>query len=184
MMTLVFLTSILIGSFVLLTLADRIIPGVYVAARTRARVGLTALLLVTSSAHFMRAESMAEMLPAWVPLRVTLVHATGVLEVLAAIGIWVPAVSGLVGAGLVVMLVLFLPANVYAAFNHVPFGGHGNGPLYLVVRVPFQALVIGWTWISAGYGDDRIRIGKGAVQSLLSVRSDHEQRLAGHPSDA
>jgi uncharacterized membrane protein len=184
MMTLVFLTFILLGSFALLTLADRIIPGVDVSVRTRARVGLTALLLVTSSAHFMRARPMAEMLPSWVPLRVPIVHATGVLEVLAAIGVWVPAVSGIVGAGLMVMLILFLPANVYAAFNHVPFGGHETGPLYLFVRVPFQFLVIAWTWISAGYSDDRIWIGEGAIRSLLMVRSDHGQGLASHTSDA
>lgn len=149
-MTLVFLTFVLIGSFALLTLVDRVIPGVIVAPRTRARIGLTALLLVTSSAHFVQSEPMAEMLPPWVPLRVAIVQATGVLEVLAAIGIWVPAVSGMAGAGLILMLILFLPANVYAAIQHVPFGGHGNGPLYLLVRVPFQLMVIAWAWFSLG----------------------------------
>ena len=48
------------------------------------------------------------------------------------------------------MLILFLPANVYAAIQQVPFGGHGNGPLYLLVRVPFQLLVIAWVWFSMG----------------------------------
>jgi uncharacterized membrane protein len=46
------------------------------------------------------------------------------------------------------MLVAVLPANVYSAFNHVEFGGHQHGPLYLLVRVPFQLLVMAWIYFA------------------------------------
>jgi hypothetical protein len=44
------------------------------------------------------------------------------------------------------MLIGVLPSNVYAAFNYVPFGGHDHGPVYLLVRIPFQFLLIGWIY--------------------------------------
>jgi uncharacterized membrane protein len=37
-------------------------------------------------------------------------------------------------------------ANVYAAINRVDMGGHGAGPMYLLVRAPFQLLLIGWAY--------------------------------------
>lgn len=145
-MTLVLLTLVLVVPPVLVGLADRLVPHLDIPVRAGARVGITLLLLLTGSAHFVEAEAMARMLPPWVPSRVTLVHLTGVLELLAAIGLWIPSAARTVGLLLVVMLALFLPVNVYAAFSHVPFGGHGNGPAYLLVRVPFQLLLMGWIW--------------------------------------
>ena len=47
---------------------------------------------------------------------------------------------------LILMLIGFLPANIYSAMNHVDFGGHGEGPGYLLFRVPFQFFVIWWTY--------------------------------------
>jgi hypothetical protein len=38
------------------------------------------------------------------------------------------------------MLLCLLPANIYSAINRVDFGGHGAGPIYLLV--PFQLFVI------------------------------------------
>jgi len=43
-------------------------------------------------------------------------------------------------------LVSVLPANIYAAFNRVGMGDHGQGPGYLLVRVPLQFVLMGWTY--------------------------------------
>jgi uncharacterized membrane protein len=48
------------------------------------------------------------------------------------------------------MLLGLLPANIYSAFNQVDFGGHAAGPIYLLVRVPFQLFVIWWIYWSTG----------------------------------
>lgn len=45
-----------------------------------------------------------------------------------------------------VMLIAFLPANVWAAIQRVDFGGHAAGPVYLLFRIPLQAFFIGWLW--------------------------------------
>jgi uncharacterized membrane protein len=74
----------------------------------------------------MLTESMSHMLPPWVPALVSITHATGILEFAIALGFLVRRfrqVTGLVAAA---FLVLFFPANIYAAFNYVyvPMGGH------------------------------------------------------------
>src|SRR4030095_1418722 len=96
--------------------------------------------------HFIRSEAMAAMLPPAVPYRVELIYLTGIFELLGAIGVWIPRLTRVTGLLLIIMLICVLPANIYSAFQRVDFGGHGAGPLYLLVRVPFQLFVIGWTY--------------------------------------
>lgn len=91
---------------------------------------------------------MAAMLPPSIPARTVLIYVTGVLELLGAIGIWVPSLMRLTGILLILMLIGVLPANIYSAFNQVKFGGHEAGPAYLLIRIPFQFLVIWWTWFA------------------------------------
>jgi uncharacterized membrane protein len=114
----------------------------------RARVGLSLFFVVTALAHFATTEQMAEMIPASVPYRVELVYITGLLELLGAIGVWIPRVQRLTGLLLIVMLIGILPANIYSAINRVEYGGHEAGPIYLLARVPFQLFVIWWTYFA------------------------------------
>jgi uncharacterized membrane protein len=48
------------------------------------------------------------------------------------------------------MLVIFLPANIYASFDSLPFGGNQIGPAYLFVRVPYQIFLVLWTAWATG----------------------------------
>ena len=91
---------------------------------------------------------MAAMLPPAIPYRMELIYVTGLLELLGAIGLWLPGLMRLTGVCLILMLVGILPANIYSAINHVEFGGHGSGPAYLLIRVPFQLFLIGWTYFA------------------------------------
>ncbi len=88
------------------------------------------------------------MLPAFVPNRVAIIIVTGILELLAAIGVWIPRLKRITGLCIILMLIGFLPANIYSAINRVDFGGHGSGPAYLLVRIPFQFLVIAWAYFA------------------------------------
>jgi uncharacterized membrane protein len=44
------------------------------------------------------------------------------------------------------ILVLFFPANIYAAINQVPMGGHAWGPEYLLIRAPLQVAILFWVY--------------------------------------
>jgi uncharacterized membrane protein len=93
---------------------------------------------------------MSAMLPSSIPYSTEIIYLTGVLELLGAIGVWVPKLMKLTGACLILMAISLLPANIYSAINHVDFGGHENGVVYLLLRVPFQFFLIWWTYYATG----------------------------------
>ena len=149
-MTLLVLLLLLTLPYLILTLAGKWDSRLQIDPAKRARVGLTLFFIFSSIGHFALTEPMARMLPPVVPYRVALVYITGVLELLGAVGVWIPRLTKVVGLLLIVMLVGLLPANIYSALNRVDFGGHGAGPSYLLVRVPFQLFAIWWTYFATG----------------------------------
>lgn len=147
-MTLIFLLLLLIAPYLILTLIGMSADRFKIAASKRARIGLSLFFIFTSIGHFLSTEAMAEMLPPSIPYRIELIYLTGVLELLGAIGVWVPGLMRITGVLLILMLIGILPANVYSAIKRVDFGGHGAGPAYLLVRIPFQLFVIWWTYLA------------------------------------
>lgn len=122
--------------------------GPWLARRTPAAgiIGLSVLFFFTGSGHFLQTEAMAQMLPPWVPAPVALVYLTGVLEFAIAIALLLPETRRAAGWIAAAVLVLFFPANIYAAINHVPIGGHAWGPVYLLVRAPLQLAILAWVY--------------------------------------
>ena len=147
-MTLVFLLLLLVVPYLILTLLDRWTARFKLTSSKRARVGLSLFFIFTAIGHFIRTEEMAAMVPPSIPYRIELIYLTGVFELLGAIGAWIPRLTRLTGFLLTLMLIGLLPANIYSAINRVDFGGHGAGPAYLLVRVPFQLFVIWWTYFA------------------------------------
>lgn len=147
-MTLVVLVLLLTFPYLILTLVGRLFPRFQVAAAKRARVGLSLFFAFSAIGHFIRTEGMAEMLPPSVPYRIEIIYITGILEFLGAVGVWIPRLTKLTGFLLIVMLIGLLPANIYSALNRVEFGGHGAGPVYLLIRIPFQLFAIWWTYFA------------------------------------
>jgi uncharacterized membrane protein len=111
-----------------------------------AAIGLGILFVFTGIGHFVETEPMSLMLPSWVPARVPLIYATGVLELAIALGFFLPATRTLAAGVAAAVLVLFFPANVYAAINRVPMGSHEWGPIYLLIRAPLQLLILLWIY--------------------------------------
>ncbi len=107
---------------------------------------LAAMFLFTASAHFFAKtkEDFVAMVPKALPHPRLLVHLTGALEVLGAIGLLVPAARSLAGLCLVLLLVAMFPANVNAAIKEVPMRGRPPTPLWL--RLPMQLIFVGLTW--------------------------------------
>jgi uncharacterized membrane protein len=147
-MTLLFLSLLLFVPYLILTLLGKSASSFQMAPAKRARVSLSLFFLFTSIGHFIKTEEMAAMLPAAVPYRISIIYLTGIFELLGAIGVWIPRLTKLTGFLLILMLIGILPANVYSAINRVDFGGHGAGPAYLLVRVPFQIFVLWWIYFA------------------------------------
>jgi uncharacterized membrane protein len=80
-------------------------------------VGLAAMFALTGVAHFappMRADLVA-IVPPRLPMPGFLVTATGVLELVGAVGLLLPATRVAAAVCLLVLMLAMFPANVYAA---------------------------------------------------------------------
>lgn len=114
--------------------------------RPAAAAGLGLLFLFTASGHFTQVGPMVQMLPSWVPEREWLVYATGVLEIAIAVALFFRRTRPAGAWAAAAALVAFFPANVHAALQHVPMGGHAWGPVYLLIRAPLQVFILWWIW--------------------------------------
>ncbi|MBE9169698.1 DoxX family protein [Pleurocapsales cyanobacterium LEGE 06147] len=130
------------------------------------RIALAAMFLFTGVSHFLLDDDMVQMLPEFVPFRYSLIYVTGIVELFFAVGLLLPKYFRLTGIFAIVFLICVFPSNVYAALNSVNFGGHVNGPIYLLFRVPLQIFLIGWTWIM---------VVRQPTEVLVSTNSDRSQ---------
>ncbi|MEU4719129.1 hypothetical protein AB0G06_05815 [Nonomuraea dietziae] len=109
---------------------------------------MAVMLVMTASAHFVPESvtvmpnhaDLVKIVPPFVPFAGFMVYATGVLELLGAVGLVVTRTRWAAGISLAAMFVLLLPANIYAAVAEVPFNGGEASPLWL--RVPEQVAYI------------------------------------------
>ena len=111
-----------------------------------AALGLALMFVFTGLGHFTRTESMAGMLPAWIPGRTGIVIGTGVLELGLAVALLFPGTRRGAALAAIAFFAASFPANVHAAFERHPMGGGDWGPAYLLLRAPLQAFLIYWAW--------------------------------------
>lgn len=134
--------ALLFGPWIISAIASRSFFLPREMAQGRLAIGLALSFLFFAIGHFVQTDAMIEMLPAWVPLRRELIYATGIAELLVAFALLTRKWRTLAAIAAGSMLVLFFPANIYAAINAVGMGGHAWGPIYLLIRVPLQLLLI------------------------------------------
>lgn len=139
---------ILICIFILALAFTRFFSG-YFGYKLSGKIALAGMLIFTAVGHFIFTKGMAMMLPGFVPLRVELVYLTGLLEILAAIAIFFPTLRFVAGFLLIAFFIMVLPANIYASWKGIDYRTGelgGNGLSYLWFRIPFQILLIVWTY--------------------------------------
>lgn len=110
------------------------------------RVALALMLLMTGSAHFFKTDVMVQSMPDAIPYKLELVYFTGVIELLAAIGLLFDRIAKLTSILLIIFLICILPANIIGSFKRIELGGMENGPVYLWFRVPLQVFFIWWVY--------------------------------------
>ena len=116
-----------------------------------ARIAMSFMLLFTAIGHFAFPIGMMMMLPPFIPFRMALVYITGIIEIIAAVGLQITSLRNMTAVLLIIFFILVLPANIYAAAKHIDYqkgGNDGMGLQYLWFRIPLQILFIIWTWMS------------------------------------
>ena len=108
-----------------------------------------AMFVFTAVSHFhpRTRPDLIRMVPASLPAPGFLVTATGLLELLGAIGLLVPQARAAAAYALALLLVALFPANVHAARAGVVIAGRRATPL--VWRLPLQLFWIsGLVWVA------------------------------------
>jgi uncharacterized membrane protein len=142
---------VLLASFMIALMAIKILDNRFDYALA-ARIAMAVMLIFTSIAHFVFTRGMAMMIPPFLPFKTGLVYFTGIIEIIAAIGLLTPVISVATGWLLMAFFALLLPANIYAAIKRIDYQKgtfNGRGLSYLWVRVPLQILFIVWTYMSS-----------------------------------
>ena len=142
---------VLLVSFVIALIATKLISGNFTIAPS-GRIAMAIMLAFTAIGHFAFTKGMAMMISDFIPFKKALVYFTGVIEILAAVGLLIPSFQVLTAWLLIVFFILLLPANINAAIRHVDYQKgtfEGSGVNYLWFRVPLQILFIVWTYFSA-----------------------------------
>jgi uncharacterized membrane protein len=113
-----------------------------------ARVALALMFLFTASAHFTRMkEDLIRMVPPSFPNPRALVLATGLLEIVGAIGLLLSPTRRLAAWGLALLLIALFPANVSAARRGLTLRGKPVTPL--AIRLPIQLLFLAFClWVA------------------------------------
>lgn len=117
-----------------------------------ARIAMSAMLLFTAVGHFVFTKGMTMIIPGFIPFKTELVYLTGVIEIIAAMGLLVPGLRALTGWLLIIFFILILPSNIRASIKHIDIEKgtfDGSGVNYLWFRIPMQVLLIIWTYISS-----------------------------------
>lgn len=107
---------VLATSFVVFSLLGRF--GVKVFAGVRAlRASLAAMFVVTAGAHFVEPlrSDLVRIVPPSLPAPEHLVTFTGIAELAGAVGLLLPRFAPAAAAGLLLLLLAVLPANIYQA---------------------------------------------------------------------
>jgi len=129
-----------------------------------ARIGLWtmgALYVVAGINHFRDIDFYLPMMPKDLPAHRALVELSGVAEfalglTLLLLGARAPRLRRWAAWGVIALLIAIFPANLNIALNDVPIGGrdHGFG-VWNWVRLPLQAVLIGWAWLYARRSEPR-----------------------------
>lgn len=115
-------------------------------------LAMALMLCFTALGHFLFTRGMTMMVPGFIPFKRELIYLTGIAEIILGIALLFPSVRAYAGITLIILLVLLLPANIYAAVlkvNYEKANFDGPGLSYLWVRIPMQVLFIGWIWYFA-----------------------------------
>jgi uncharacterized membrane protein len=110
-------------------------------------LSMSIMLFFTAMAHFAFNKGMGMMLPPSIPFKKVIVYITGLIEILAGVGLLIKPCRHTTSVLLVIFFIMILPANVYAAINKVNYekGNYsGNDLKYLWFRIPLQIFFVEW----------------------------------------
>ncbi|UKT64356.1 DoxX family protein [Pedobacter mucosus] len=105
------------------------------------------LYILAGFNHFISTKGYYAIMPKWLPYHEILIYLSGVIEICLGVLLLFSKTRKPASLGIILMLLAFLPAHIYM-IQIAPFmlGKILVTPFIAWMRLPFQALFIGWAW--------------------------------------
>lgn len=97
--------------------------------------------------HFWHPAIYCKLIEAFLPYPLAMVYISGVAELAGGLGLLIPATRRMAAIGLIVLLVVIFPANIYMALH--PEEWSQIAPAILYLRLPLQILFIYGVYVYA-----------------------------------
>lgn len=113
-------------------------------------LGMAVFIMFTGFSHFKFQKGMVMMIPDFIPAKMFWVYFTGVIEIVAGIGLMIPSIREVTAVLLIVFYILIFAANINSSKKRVnlfraDYTGPGINYLFKE-RIPMQIILIFWTW--------------------------------------
>ena len=108
------------------------------------RVLMGGLYITAGIAHFVLTRTYENIMPDYLPAHHELVLLSGAAEIAGGLGVLVPQTRKAAAWGLVVLLVVVMPANIWMVQHPERYPGVPLWALWL--RLPLQLPLIWWAW--------------------------------------
>jgi uncharacterized membrane protein len=112
-----------------------------------AQIAAALMFVLIGIMHLATPRKLTYMIDGWLTYALQLVLISGILEIVFGIGLLFQGVRTYAAWGLIGLLIVMFPANIYVAVKQLPApGGLPAAPWYTWSRLAFQPVYIAWVW--------------------------------------
>ena len=110
------------------------------------RILISLMFIFIGILHFKITEKFILIVPPIIPYAKEVVYISGIFEILGGIGILIPKLRRQAAFGLILLLIIVFPANIYMAIYNIQLGGILNNSILQWLRLPLQMVFIGYVY--------------------------------------
>ena len=107
------------------------------------KIVIALFMIYAGIQHFIKPNFFIPFVPDFLPLKTTIIYASGVAEILVGVLLLIKKYAKIGAIGILVLLFLFLPIHIWDVFAEVPAIGSQKAAL---IRLPIQFLLIFIVW--------------------------------------
>ena len=103
------------------------------------KIVIALFMIYAGIQHFLKPAFFMPFVPEFLPLKTTIIYASGVAEILVGVLLLIKKYAKIGAIGILVLLFLFLPIHIWDVFSETPAIGSQKAAL---IRLPIQFLLI------------------------------------------
>lgn len=107
------------------------------------KIVMALFMIYAGAQHFLKPDFFIPFVPAFLPLKTTIIYISGAIEILLGISLFIKKYANYGAFGIFILLLLFLPIHIWDVFSETPAIGSKQAAF---IRLPIQFLFIFIIW--------------------------------------